>query len=848
MNGALRAALRLGLRQARSGAKGFGIFLACIVLGVAAIAAVNSFSHGLVEGLAREGRNVLGGDLSIQRVQREAEEDVLAFLRQQGALSTTATTRAMLRTEAGAAGLVDVKAVEPQHYPVYGAVTSEPSAPLSDQLAPQAGVAGGVAEAAAFAKLDLAPGARVTFGDKPLRLSAILRSEPDRLAGGIGFGSRLIVSLDALREAGLVQPGSLIRWHYQVKLPEGSDDAALRRVIAAFKERFADRGYEIRSRANASPQLERQVERFAQYLTLIGLTALLVGGVGVANAVSAFLDRRRDDIATFKALGASGGTVVAIYLVQTAVLGLVGIVLGLILGAALPPLIIALTKNILPLPVASGVYPADLALAAAYGVFVSLAFALWPLGRAHDTPVTALFRDQVEGAARRPRAIYLVLCGGALAALAAFAIMTAVSTRLATLYLVAALVIFVTLRLIGLGLMALARRLPRPRAPMLRLALTNLHRPGAITPAIILSLGLGLTLLVIVALIDVSLTRQLTGALPDKAPSFFFVDIPASETGRFDAFLADKAPDAKLERVPMLRGRITAVKDVPSEQLKVPDESAWALSGDRGITFAEQVPEGSTLIAGPWWAKDYSGPPLVSVEDRIAKGLGLSIGDSIRVNVLGREIEAKVSNLRKVEWERLGIAFVLVFSPNTFRGAPVSHLATLTYQKGSTPEQEIALLKDVAGAFPSVSVVRVKDAMEAAGQLAGQLLGAIRGASAITLVASLLVLAGAIAATHRARLYDAVLLKTLGATRGRVMLAFGAEFLILALVTALFALLVGSVAAYLVVTLVMNVAFAFSWAVAAGIAGLSAVLTVVFGLVGTWRALSARPADVLRHL
>ncbi len=778
-------------------------------------------------------------------MQREAEPDLRQFLASKGTLATLATTRAMVRTADGKTTLVEIKAVDASLYPLYGTIGTEPAKPLDQSLAFSRDQFGVLVESALLARLNIEPGALLTLGNRTVRLEGLVRSEPDRLAGGLGFGPRLMLSMDALRASGLIQPGSLIRWHYQLKLPQGTDPAPL---LAELKQRFPENGFDIRSRSNASPQLERQVGRFAQFLTLIGLTALLVGGVGVANAVAAYLDRKRDDIATFKAVGASGSTVVTIYLAQIAALGLIGIVGGLIIGTALPSLIVWGLGERLPLPIVTGIYWHELLLASAYGALVALAFSLWPLGRAHDVPVAALFRDHVEANRPWPRPIYIVLCFAALGGLAALAVLVAYNQRIALVFLGCSAGIFVALRLTALGMMALARRLPRPRNTVLRLALTNLYRPGAITPSIILSLGLGLTLLVIIGLIDASLTRQLSSTLPEKAPSFFFVDIPNSEATEFDAFLKDKAPDATLERVPMLRGRIVAVKGVDAEKLDVPEESRWALTGDRGITYAASVPAGSKLIQGEWWAADYSGEPLVSLEDRIAKGLNAGIGDLITVNVLGRNITARVANLRQVQWERVGIGFVLVFSPNTFRGAPHSHLATMTFPNGSTAEQEIRLVREVADRFPAISTVRVKDALEAAGGLARQILIAIRGASVVTLLASVLVLAGAIAASHRARLYDAVLLKTLGATRGKVLRAFGLEFLILAVVTAVFAVLVGSAAAYFLTTKIILIGFEFSWISASIVAAISAILTMGLGLAGTWRALSTRPAAILRHL
>jgi putative ABC transport system permease protein len=436
----------------------------------------------------------------------------------------------------------------------------------------------------------------------------------------------------------------------------------------------------------------------------------------------------------------------------------------------------------------------------------------------------------------------------AVVSLAALALLVAESRRIALIYIVAAASIFVVLRLLAMALMKIAARLPRPRSTALRLALANIHRPGALTPSVVLSLGLGLALLVTLTLIDGNLRRQLTQSLPKSAPSFFFVDVPSNDVERFNAFIRQHGGTGELTEVPMLRGRILGVKGVPADQVKVDPEQSWVLQSDRGITFTDTFPEGSTLTSGQWWPKDYSGPPLVSFEKRAADGLGLKVGDKVAVNVLGRTIEATIANLRTVEWESLGINFVMLFSPNTFRGAPHTILATLTFPDGGDQKAEVELQRLVANEFPAVTTVRVKEALQTINALVADIAVAVRGASSVTLIASILVLAGALAAGHHNRVYDAVILKTLGATRMRLLFAYGVEYAILGLATAIFATAAGAVAAWFVVENVMNFRFQFEPA-AAGLAALTAVvLTVALGLIGTWRALGQKPAPVLRNL
>ena len=844
--------LRLALRDMRGGLRGFAIFLACIALGVAAIVGVGSVARALSDGLAREGRVILGGDVSFALIQRQIKPDELAWLAARGSVSQVGLMRAMARRGDGEPALVEIKAVDAS-YPASGSVQIAPDMPLATALAQKDGVFGIVADASLAARLDLKTGDRVFIGDTPLDLRATLVREPDKLAAGIGFGPRVLMSEAALQATGLVQPGSLVRWLYRVALAsqnpaQPADEAALARFAESASAAFPEAGWEVRTRKNVSPQFAKNLERFTQFLTLVGLTALIVGGVGVANAVRGYVDAKQATIATLKSLGATGQAAFAMMLAQVMLVAAIGIGIGAAVGAALPWLVSGLFGPWLPFPLQPGLYPGEIAAGFAYGTLTALAFALAPLGRAHDVPVSALFRDAIDSSRTRPRKIYLMMV--ALAALALVATILALSAdrRLSAWYMLAVLAGFILLRGVARGLMWCAAHAPKMHFPLWRLALANIHRPGALTPSVVLSLGLGLALLVALALIDGNIRSELDRTASGQTPSFFFVDIQGSQAAAFEGFLHEKAADAKIDLVPMMRGRLVKLNETRAEDVKARDNVAWVLEGDRGITFSAQLPAGSKLTAGEWWPGDYSGPPLVSLEAEIAAGLALKLGDSITVNVLGRNVTAKIANLRIVNWRSLGINFVMIFSPNTFAGAPHSDLATLTFAQGDDSGRELALLRDVARAWPGVTSVRVKDALEAIGRIVAQLAFAIRGASSVALLASVLVLAGALAAGQRARRHDAVVLKVLGMTRWRLMATYGLEYGILGLAAALFGTLAGMAAAFGVVKAIMQAEFVWLWpqAIMAALGALA--LTLVLGLAGTWRILGQRPASHLRNL
>lgn len=847
----LPLALRFALRDLAGDLRGFSVFIACIVIGVAAISGVSAVSRSLAQGLAREGRVILGGDVSFALVHRRPAPKEREFLAAHGRLSQIALMRAMARTESGDAALIEIKAVDAA-YPNSGAVKLEPDQPLASALQTRDGVPGLAADSTLIARLGAKIGDRLTIGATPFELRATLVVEPDRLAGGVGFGARVMMSEEALRATGLLQPGSIVRWLTRVSLGEGeavASDAEVERFAELAAAEFPEAGWDVRKRNAVSPQFSRNQERFTQLLTLVALTALVAGGAGVANAVDGFIAKKRDAFAILKALGAPASRVFAIALFEVLLVAGMAIAGGLALGASFPFLVEAALPRSFELPLAASVDVHGLAIGALYGLLVTLIFALGPLGRAHDVSVARLLRDDVgETPAPLPRR-YLLASLGAAILLVAVVMASSTDTRLAATYIATTVAAFLLLRGVASLVMALARRLPRARDARLRHALANIRRPHSLTPALIVSIGLTQTLLVTLALVEGAIHGELAySEKGKKTPSFFFVDTPKSQVDDFAAFLASSAPDAHVEHAPMMRGRIVAVKGARAETVRAAEDIAWVLEGDRGVTFSPTLPEGSTLVEGSWWEKNVSGPPLVSLEARVAAGLGLSLGDEIGVNVLGREITARVANLRRVEWRSFGINFVMVFSPDAFAEAPYSEIFTVAFDDRNDAARDAALTREAAKHFPTIAAVRVKDALEAIDRIAGQLTFAARAAAAIAILTATLALASAIAASQRARLHDAVVLATLGATRSWLTGAFLMEFAMLGTIASAFSVAAGTGAATFIITTLMKMDFVFlPWPVAAT-AGGALAFTIALGLAGTWRVLGQRPGPALRRL
>jgi putative ABC transport system permease protein len=832
-------ALRFAARELRGGLKGFRIFLLCLVIGVGAIAGVGSLIAAMQASLSTDSRALLGGDLEVELYGRGlgAGERAAAEATAE-ALSETATMRAMTRIAsadpAARRALIELKAVDAA-YPLVGTLgldpVQDPAAALKD--------GGAIAEAALLARLGAKLGDTLRLGSTDVTVRALLREEPDRLTGGLTLGPRLIVSIETLEASGLVQVGSQVRYRYRLTLPEGLSPAAAR---AALDAASPNAGWRLRDAGDAHPGLARQLDRLGEFLTLVGLAALVLGGVGIASAVRAYLEGRIATLATLKCLGATSRFILAVYLAEVLALGAVGIALGLGIGALAPTVVGALLGGDVPVPLSGGVYVAPLALAAAFGVLTLLAFALWPLGRAVRIRPGLLFRAVVAPELPRPGTAAYVLTALAALGLAALAVLSAEERLVALWFTAGAALALLTFHGLGRALALGARRLRAPTLPWLRLGLANLGRPGAPTASVVVALGGALSVLLAVALVESNLARQIDAEATRDRPAYFFVDIQPDQVAPFAAMIARTEGAGRLREVPMMRGRIVGVNGTRLDAAQVAPEARWAISSDIGITYGGEAPENARMVAGTWWPPDYRGEALISFDANVARGMGAGLGDTLTLNVLGREVSGRIANLRDIDWMDLDINFLVIFSPGVLEAAPQTRLATVH----ASEEGGLALERAVASDFPNVSAIPVHAILDAVADLLGRVAAAVRAAAAIGLFAGLAVLAGAVAAGERTRRYDAVVLKVLGARRREILLAFLAEFGALALATAAIAIGVGIVGAYGLVDGVLGMEFAPAAGPILSISAGALAVGLVFGFAGTYRALRTRAAPVLR--
>ena len=830
-------AWRMARREMKGSLSKFRIFLSALVLGVAAIGAVGSVAESMRSGIDGNARLLLGGDLEISSRHKRADEAIMAQAQKWGTIANTTEMRAMLRSPSGERKLVELKAVD-EAWPLVGAAKIEGADTLQEGL--KTGSA--LLQPSLLRSLDIAIGDEVMLGEATLIVAGTLTSEPDRTVNFGGFGPRVLISSQTLALTELEKPGSFISYRTKILLDNPQDIAKAEADIGeALKQTHA----RLRNTSSAAPGFDAFIARAEAFLILVGLTALLIGGIGVGSAVRAWLHGRMPVIATFKCLGAPTKLIFRIYLLQIMAIAAIGVFMGLVIAAIAPALTASILSNYISVPPVIAIFPKPLFVAGAFGLLTAFIFTLLPLARAQSIRASQLFRSLITPPTGLPPfgiLLRMVIAGIALAVLALIATSDA---RLTFGFIGGALASLAVLAALGEMVMRLMRRLPSPSYVPARLALSAITRQGSPLRAIIIAFGLGLSVLVAVTLTRHNLDQQISARVADKAPDWFFIDIQPDQIDRFEAISAQIEGINDIQKTPMLRGRVSALAGIDAADIDPPEESAWILRGDRALTWQAEPPKGAKIVAGEWWDADYQGKPLISISQDAFVDFGLSLGDTVSINVLGRNITAEIANVREIEWESFSINFVFILSPGLLDKAPHSWIAT---SYADNEEAIAAIEKAVTDEFSNVSAISVREAVATATNILDLLGGAIRLTALVTLMSGIAVLAGTVASSEAQRLSDSIILKVLGARRKDILIAWLLEYALLGLLTALCASVIGTAASAALISGFLRADFYADLTVIASTAIIGAAATCLLGLFGAWRSLGHRPAPHLREL
>lgn len=885
-----RFIFKMAWRETRGAWRHFLYFFACVAIGVGSLVGVSLFSANVDRAVTKEARGLLGGDLEIrlthslssegQAVLQSLDERNMA-LTHASELIAMASRQAQGSAAPQATQIVELKAVE-STYPLYGAIALDPAQPLGTLLHPDERRCGGqtclgaVVQESLLIRMGLSVGDRIKIGQATFLITGIVRTEPDRMANAFSLGPRVMIAQEGLREAELIKPGSRVRERYLVKLPTGMPVEPL---LSELRGRLASDSARLSSYRTAQPQLKQFLDQLSRYLGLIGLTALFIGGLGVGTSIHAFLRDKLNTIAILKAVGADSATVISTYVVQAIFLGSIGSLAGILLGIALqqglPPLMADLfTSNLLEqLGVSSelsrfSLWP--LLKGATLGLLSTLLFTLWPLLKIREVQPGAIFRRETEqatvtqemapsrwwvrwGLADR---LNVGTAGVIILGLCSLSIWQAGSWSIGLLFLgalaLALALLFVSARLF----LQLLAWLPRPNILSLRFALGNVVRPGSQATGIMVAIGIGVMLIATVSLVEQALLRHVQENRPADAPTFFFIDIQPDQAQEFMALVHRQTGRPNPELTPLVRSRLHAIdgqivaaeegseRKHPRAEGKEERGKQWYLTREYVLTFLDQLPKDNQLVKGTWWKPgQVFSTPQVSVEEEAAAHLGLTIGSLVELDIQGAMISAEVSSIRKVEWGNFSTNFYMILSPGSLEGAPFTYVATVRVSQN----EEVPLQQAVVASFPNVSAIHIGDVLDGFSRVLDRLATAISAMALFCLLTGGLVMAAALAATRYRRLYESVILKALGATRGLIARAFALEYLLLGLVAGSIGLMLGTVLSWAVLRYVFDLPWSLHPLVLGKGLLLTMLLTLFVGFASTYRILGQRPLAILRH-
>jgi putative ABC transport system permease protein len=836
-------ALRIASRELRAGARGFLVFLACLTLGVSAIAAAGSASSMFRQGVSGELSRILGGDISFSANRAEIPDELTAELETLGTISHIADVNVM-----AAAGdtrrLVRVRGVDTA-YPLLGEAVTQPVIDLTAAFEVRDNLPGAIAGQDIFNLFDLQVGDELRIGDQVFQLRGVLESEPDRLDLGFDFAPRVLTSLDAVQNAQFLIEGSIFSRGVRVVFDDLETDLSL--ASDDYQARYEEAGVRITTRDDLGDQFDDLLDQLSVFLAVAGLAALLAGGLGVAQAVATFLSTRTGSIAALKALGADGGTIRLAYILQILTLAIIGSAMGALIGGAVPNLLVAVYGDALPIPANNGFYLQPMLMAGLFGVLSAMMFALPAIGRARATPPAALLggESRSKDTTPWPERIGALVLGITFVGLA---VLFSPSPMVAGVLLGFAVIVFLILWAAAFGLRRLARFLARFTRGGLRIALTQLGGPGSVAPVAAPALGLGLALLAVVTLVQHNLVTQIRDTAPANLPGMAFAMVPGDRAEDFDRIAraagADITDRDRYLRAPSLRGRITRLKGEPIDRDEVADSEQWIVSGETGLTYLANLPDGSEIEEGEWWPQDYAGPPLISVEGDAARGLGVKVGDTMTVRILGREFTAEIANLRTIDWGGFGINRPLVFAPGTLEAANSPHTALLR----TDPEDEEAVARAVGDNFPTVVIYRVRERLQAAAEVFEQTTAAINAIAGVVALAGALVMLGAFAAAAQRRVTDAALLKTFGVTPAGVLAIFALEFALVGAMAAGLAVALAAPPAWFIMTNMVEAVWAPDWNAVGWVSGIAILAAAAGGGLVARAALAVPSARALRSV
>lgn len=850
-----KTALRLAWRDSRTAAAKFAFVILAVAVGVGSLTGVRGFSRAFRTMLLKDARTLMAADLTVRVFELPTpEQDKLfdAFGRRSIDRTWITETVSMLNAPRMTTPLlVAVKAVDPAKYPFYGQVTTVSGRPLA-QLLEGASVA---VSDDLLVRSGLQAGDMVKLGSAEFRISGVLTYEPDRMSGSVNVGPRVMLTRENLERAGLLQEGSRSSQRFLFKFPAGQADAmildARKELSAAFPEAV------IADYRETHPLITRGLNNATTFLSLVSLIALVVGALGVAMAMQSHLQQKLDSIAVMKALGGRSSQILRVYLLQAMLLALAGGVVGLILGAGVQKAFPYLISRFFP--VAPNVEFEWMSIAEGLGLSLlsTLLFVLPPLLGIRQIKPILIFRRDMEGVAkpwkerwaeqRASVAAVLLICLG-LAGMASFLIDAnwVVAARVGGWFVGGLIGALLLLLFLSWGLLKLLRRLlklPGVKLPALaRHGLANLYRPGNRAEAVLVAFSLGVMFTLTIYLLQSSILGQISASAPPGMPNVFLINITNADREAVSAFLKS-APgvEGDVAVIATAAGHLKSINNVPQTADNLTGPAKRFLRA-RTITWSRELPPQSQVVSGKWWTNPDPKQPQISVLNDAAEALHLKPGALTEWEISGRRIFARVAALHRTESVRPGSNTEFVFSPGALDSVPVLYFGAVR----ARPAEIAKLQKASFEKFPAITVINLADVLDRVQEVIDQVAMVVRFISAFAILAGVIILASSIAGSRMRRVREVVILKTLGATRGKVAAIFSVEFLLLGLVAGVMGSVMAVAFTNLLLTRLLDAAFQFDWA-PNGVAILgSAVIAMGAGWIASFRILEQKPLEILR--
>lgn len=834
-------AYKLAKSEVRHGWRHFAVFLACLVLGVAIMASIHSFGAIIQNSFKTEAQSLLGGDLEIRIRGVAATDEQRRFIDKYGKVSYVSNLRSMLHFD-DAHTLVEVKGVD-SSYPLLGKLQFQEDIP-KEEVFKNNGIA---VDKILLSQMGLKIGDEVKIGAGSYTVRATLKTEPDRSVQIFSFGPRVMMSHASLEVSQLVSTFSLVEHRYRVVVPKNvtADEIYKEVVQNELNNRFPENSWRTSLGTDANTMIKRFLTQLLSFMTLSSLATFLIAGIGIGSSVRSYLQKKSQTIAVLKVQGASRKIVFTTYALVVAFLVIMGGVLGSAISMVITTSFMPMIAEILPsIKGQSGIHIPSLLLSVWYGFLVAYLFSITALLSAVNIRPSLLFRSKTGILSFRKDN---VVC----AVIAIFSLLL-IGTLLVNsddkIFMSGSIIIiflsFGLFYLCGIFIKYLAQKI-HVKTPWLKLALGNIYRPGSTSGTVIYAIGISLTVLIALTLTEANFQNRIQRLMEEKAPSLFIIDIQPHQKEGLEQLLFKYAEADQIMLYPMSRGRIIKINGKPVSEVNVSEDIDWAVRGDRGLSYSAKPPENANIIKGAWWEEDYKGKPLLSVDVRFLEGMGIDIGDTMTVSILGKEITAEITSAREIDYSTFQLNFAMILSPGVIEKFPRTSLATIHLDKNSNKEFELA--SRIAQEFPGATAIRTKEVVDLVHTMMTHIATALKITVAISLFAGLLVLTSALTATIEQRMYDVAILKVLGARRSDILKSCTVEWMILALATSLIASCIGTLSAYFINARLRNTEFLVMPEVTISTVALCIVIIWLIGYAGNRRLFNFRVAGLLRN-